>query len=86
MKQEEAKAKECPGHLVVMTMIQISLAIGDNKDLIDNTKKIGYCTASDCMMWVWDTSPKGVARLNAQSANHGIVAGGHCGLVKQIRG
>jgi hypothetical protein len=82
MTEEQAKTKECPQHLIMMTMIQI--AAGENgasEKSITDAAEFGYCTASDCMMWKWNTSPEQAARLNALG-NKEAECDGYCGLVK----
>lgn len=40
------------------------------------------CITSDCMMWVWDTSPREAAAMAAQYDTSALrpMPNGHCGL------
>jgi hypothetical protein len=83
MTEDEARKKECPQHLIMMTMIQINgVKEGVNEQIIKDAGKFGYCSGSDCMMWVWDISPKSAAEINARG-NAKAIPSGHCGLIKE---
>jgi len=55
MTEEDAKTKDCPQLLGVMTvtaMLGRSIGKGVSEEIVDSLMAQGYCIASDCMMWV----------------------------------
>lgn len=75
MTEVEARKKLCP-------ILIAGFYAGDAKTADTS------CSASACMMWVWDTTPAQVAVINAQrSVEHSPYieqpcACGHCGLIR----
>ncbi len=65
--EEQARGKWCSEARVVKTNGAAELVSG-NRD--SNDQPMGFCIASDCMMWRWDVSD---AQLDGK-------AKGHCGL------
>jgi len=77
----EAKKKECPLHLMTMSLSVIIAKVGSDIDLskIEELMSNSYCTTSDCALWVPEED--GVI-VNDIGENELSTTPAHCGLIK----
>jgi len=81
MTENEAKTKWCPKVTFVFTPEGNVLSSRGNIVHPDDVWTESSCMCSECVWWMWDTSPRQIAETNARQEFH-HVASGHCGAIK----
>lgn len=72
MTEEKARLKLCPIYMINMTNLMMN-----NPSEKETMRAVGFCSASDCMMWRWDDEITRTPQGNGVTLNE---LGGYCGL------